>query len=30
VVGELSAGFTVLRREVVVKVYGVATTMQQG
>ncbi len=30
VVGELSAGFTVLGREVVVKVYGVATTMPQG
>lgn len=28
--GELSAGFTVSGREVVVKVYGVAATMPQG
>jgi hypothetical protein len=30
VAGELSAGFTVSGREVVVNVYGVATTMPQG
>jgi hypothetical protein len=30
VAGELSAGFTFSGREVVVKVYGVATTMPQG